>query len=142
MRALRIHAYGGPEQLKVDEVPAPHAGPGEVRIKVSAASINPLDGKILRGLLAGGAALAEPTGLGFDASGVVDEVGEGVAGVSVGDDVFGLGRADPGRARGADRLDRQARLPGLGGRRGGRDGGRDRDPGAGPARRSAPARPC
>ena len=92
MRALRIHAYGGPEQLKVDEVPEPHAGPGEIRIKVSAASINPLDGKILRGLLAGGAALAEPTGLGFDASGVVDEVGEGVSGVSVGDDVFGLGR--------------------------------------------------
>ena len=62
MRALRIHAYGGPEQLKVDEVPDPHAGPGEIRIKVSAASINPLDGKILRGLLAGGEALAEPTG--------------------------------------------------------------------------------
>ena len=91
MRAIRIHAYGGPEQLKIEEVPEPHAGPGEIRIKVSAASINPMDGKILRGLLAGGAALAEPTGLGFDASGVVDEVGEGVSGVSVGDDVFGLG---------------------------------------------------
>ena len=91
MRALRIHAYGGPEQLRIDDVPAPHAGPGEIRIRVSAASINPLDGKILRGVMAGGAALAEPTGLGFDASGVVDEVGEGVSGVSVGDDVFGLG---------------------------------------------------
>ena len=34
MRALRIHAYGGPEQLKIDEVPEPHAGPGEIRIKV------------------------------------------------------------------------------------------------------------
>ena len=91
MRALRIHAYGEPEQLRIDDVPAPHAGPGEIRIRVSAASINPMDGKILSGLLAGGAALVEPTGLGFDASGVVDEVGEGVAGVSVGDDVFGLG---------------------------------------------------
>ncbi|HYI56200.1 MAG TPA: NADP-dependent oxidoreductase, partial [Microlunatus sp.] len=91
MRALRIHAYGGPEQLRIDDVPAPHAGPGEIRIRVSAASINPMDGKILRGLLAGGAALAEPTGLGFDASGVVDELGEGVSGVSVGDDVLGLG---------------------------------------------------
>jgi NADPH:quinone reductase-like Zn-dependent oxidoreductase len=91
MRALRIHAYGGPEQLRIDDVPAPHAGPGEIRIRVSAASINPMDGKILRGLMAGGAALAEPTGLGFDASGVVDEVGEGVAEVSVGDDVLGLG---------------------------------------------------
>ncbi|HEY5979295.1 MAG TPA: NADP-dependent oxidoreductase [Microlunatus sp.] len=93
MRALRIHAYGGPEQLKIEEVPEPHAGPGEVRIRVSAASINAVDGKILRGVMAGGAALAEPTGLGFDASGVVDEVGEGVSGVSVGDDVFGLGSA-------------------------------------------------
>jgi NADPH:quinone reductase-like Zn-dependent oxidoreductase len=91
MRAIRVHAYGGPEQLQIDDVTEPHAGPGEIRIKVSAASINPLDGKILRGLMAGGAPLAEPTGLGFDASGVVDEVGEGVSGVSVGDDVFGLG---------------------------------------------------
>jgi NADPH:quinone reductase-like Zn-dependent oxidoreductase len=91
MRAVRIHAYGGPEQLRVEEVPDPHAGRGEIRIKVSAASINAIDGKILRGLLAGGAALAEPTGFGYDASGVVDEVGEGVSGVSVGDDVFGLG---------------------------------------------------
>jgi NADPH:quinone reductase-like Zn-dependent oxidoreductase len=91
MRAIRVHAYGGPEQLQIDDVTEPHAGPGEIRIKVSAASINPIDGKILRGLMAGGAPLAEPTGLGFDASGVVDEVGEGVSGVSVGDDVFGLG---------------------------------------------------
>ena len=91
MRAVRIHAYGGPEQLRIEEVPDPHAGRGEIRIKVSAASINAIDGKILRGLLAGGAALAEPTGFGYDASGVVDEVGEGVSGVSVGDDVFGLG---------------------------------------------------
>ncbi|HEY5848540.1 MAG TPA: NADP-dependent oxidoreductase [Microlunatus sp.] len=92
MRAVRIHAYGGPEQLRIEEVPEPHAGPGEIRITVSAASINPIDGKILQGLLAGGAPLAEPTGLGFDASGVVDEVGEGVPGVHPGDDVFGLGR--------------------------------------------------
>ena len=41
MRALRIHAYGGPEQLKIEEVADPHAGPGEIRIQVSAASINP-----------------------------------------------------------------------------------------------------
>lgn len=92
MRAVRIHAYGGPEQLRIEDVPEPHAGPGEIRVKVAAASINPIDGKILRGLTAGGASLAEPTGLGFDGAGVVDEVGEGVSGVSVGDDVFGLGR--------------------------------------------------
>lgn len=92
MRALRIHGYGGPEQLRLDDVPAPHAGAGEIRIKVVAASINPIDGKILRGLTSGGKPLAEPIGLGFDAAGVVDEVGDGVSGVSIGDDVFGLGR--------------------------------------------------
>jgi NADPH:quinone reductase-like Zn-dependent oxidoreductase len=92
MRALRFHAYGGPEQLRVDEVPEPHPGPGEVRIRVSAASINPFDGKVLGGAMSGGQELAEPMGLGFDASGVVDELGEGVTGVQIGDDVFGLGR--------------------------------------------------
>lgn len=92
MRALRFHAYGGPEQLVVDEVPEPHPGPGEIRIRVSAASINPFDGKVLAGALSGGRDLVDPMGLGFDASGVVDELGEGVAGVQVGDDVFGLGR--------------------------------------------------
>lgn len=92
MRAVQFHEYGGPEVLRVDDVPEPHAGPGEVRIKVSAASVNPFDWKLRTGFLSGGKPLAEPQGLGLDASGVVDEVGEGVSEVSVGDDVFGLGR--------------------------------------------------
>ncbi len=92
MRALRIHAYGGPEQLRIDDVPEPHAGPGEIRIKVGAASINPFDGKVLRGLTSGGRPLAQPIGLGLDGAGVVDEIGDGVTGVAIGDDVFGLGR--------------------------------------------------
>jgi NADPH:quinone reductase-like Zn-dependent oxidoreductase len=92
MKALRIGAYGGPEQLRIDEVPEPQAGPGEIRIKVVAASINAFDGKVLRGLTSGGKALIEPVGLGLDAAGVVDQVGDGVGGVQVGDDVFGLGR--------------------------------------------------
>lgn len=92
MRALRIHAYGGPEQLRIDEVPEPHAGPGQIRIKVMAAGVNPFDGKLLGGAMAGGQRLAEPIGLGLDAAGVVDEIGAGVAGVAVGDDVFGLGK--------------------------------------------------
>ena len=92
MRAVRIHEYGGPEQLRIEEVPEPHAGPGEIRIRVVAASINAIDGKILRGMMGGGKPLAEATGLGFDAAGVVDEVGDGVVSVGVGDDVFGIGR--------------------------------------------------
>jgi NADPH:quinone reductase-like Zn-dependent oxidoreductase len=91
MRALRYHEYGDPEVLVVDEIDEPHAGPGQIRIKVVAASVNPLDTKLRRGLMAGDEPLAEPQQLGFDAAGVVDEVGEDVGDVAVGDDVFGLG---------------------------------------------------
>lgn len=92
MRALRIHQYGGPDRLQIDEVPVPLPGTGEIRIKVAAASINPIDGKILGGAMSGGKPPEEPVGMGFDAAGVVDALGDGVDGVSVGDDVFGLGR--------------------------------------------------
>jgi NADPH:quinone reductase-like Zn-dependent oxidoreductase len=91
MKALQFTEYGDPEVLKVAEAPEPHAGPGQIRIAVKAASVNPIDWKIRSGMLAGGKPLQAPGYLGFDASGVVDEVGEGVTGVSVGDDVFGKG---------------------------------------------------
>jgi len=70
----------------------PHAGAGEIRITVRAASVNPLDWKILGGAMSGGQPLAGPGYLGFDAAGVVDELGERVSGVSVGDEVFGRGQ--------------------------------------------------
>lgn len=93
MRTLQFTEYGGPEVLQVGEAPEPHAGPGQVRIAVKAASVNPIDWKIRSGMLAGGKPLADPPGhLGFDASGTVDEVGDGVSGVAVGDEVFGTGR--------------------------------------------------
>ena len=92
MRALRFTEYGSPEVLTWGDAPVPHAGPGQVRIAVRAASVNPLDWKILSGVMAGGQPLSGPGYLGFDAAGVVDEVGEGVAGVSVGDEVFGRGQ--------------------------------------------------
>ncbi len=92
VRAVQFHEYGDPEVLRIDEVPEPHAGPGEVRIKVSAASVNPFDWKLRAGYMSGGKPLAQPQRLGLDGSGVVDEVGDGVSEVSVGDDVFGLGR--------------------------------------------------
>lgn len=91
MRAVTYTELGGPEVLRVAEVPEPHAGPGQVRVKVAAASVNPVDWKTFRGLMPGSHAPAGPTVLGWDASGVVDEVGEGVVGTSVGDDVFGFG---------------------------------------------------
>jgi NADPH:quinone reductase-like Zn-dependent oxidoreductase len=92
MRALLYRSYGGPEVLEVGEAPEPHAGPGQVRIAVKAASVNAIDWKLRSGRMSGGKALEGPAYLGFDASGVVDEVGEGVTGVAVGDEVFGNGK--------------------------------------------------
>jgi NADPH:quinone reductase-like Zn-dependent oxidoreductase len=92
MRALQFAAYGGPEVLEWGDAPEPHAGPGQIRVSVRAASVNPIDGKVLSGAMSGGESLAGTGYLGFDAAGVVDEVGDGVKGVSAGDEVFGRGR--------------------------------------------------
>jgi NADPH:quinone reductase-like Zn-dependent oxidoreductase len=91
MRALQYKTYGGPEVLEWADAPDPHAGPGQIRIAVRAASVNPIDWKIFGGALAGGQPMVGTGYLGYDAAGVVDEVGEGVTGVAVGDDVFGRG---------------------------------------------------
>jgi NADPH:quinone reductase-like Zn-dependent oxidoreductase len=91
MYALQFTKYGGPEVLSLGEAPEPHAGPGQIRVKVKAASVNGADWKFVSGRYAQGKPL-EGTGYpGYDAAGVVDEVGEGVTGVAVGDDVFGRG---------------------------------------------------
>ena len=91
MKALQFAEYGPPDVLTVVEAPEPHAGPGQIRIAVKAASVNPIDWKSRSGMLAGGKPLDSPHYLGFDAAGVVDEVGEGVTGVAIGDEVFGTG---------------------------------------------------
>src|SRR5947207_2357311 len=92
MRALQFAEYGGPEVLSWAEAAVPHAGPGQVRIAVRAASVNPVDWELLTGAMSGGRPLAGTGYLGYDAAGVVDEVGEGVTGMSVGDEVFGRGQ--------------------------------------------------
>jgi NADPH:quinone reductase-like Zn-dependent oxidoreductase len=92
MRALQFSGYGGPEVLEWAVAPDPHAGPEQIRIVVRAASVNPIDWKALSGMLSGGEPLAGTGYLGADAAGVVDEVGDGVTGVSVGGEVFGRGR--------------------------------------------------
>jgi NADPH:quinone reductase-like Zn-dependent oxidoreductase len=92
MRALQFRAYGGPEVLEWAQAPDPHVGPGQVRVAVRAASVNPIDWKAFAGALSGGKPMVGTGYLGYDAAGVVDEVGEGVAGFSVGDDVLGRGR--------------------------------------------------
>jgi NADPH:quinone reductase-like Zn-dependent oxidoreductase len=91
MRALQFRAHGGPEALEWAPAPEPHAGAGQVRVEVRAAGVNPIDWKKLSGGLSGRQPLAGPEYLGFDAAGVVDEVGDGVSDVSVGDEVFGRG---------------------------------------------------
>jgi NADPH:quinone reductase-like Zn-dependent oxidoreductase len=92
MRALQFTEYGDPEVLRWGDAPEPHAGPGEIRIAVRAASVNPYDWKVLTGAVSGGQPLSGTGFLGYDAAGVVDEVGDGVTGVSVGDEVFGRGQ--------------------------------------------------
>jgi NADPH:quinone reductase-like Zn-dependent oxidoreductase len=92
MRALQFATHGGPEVLEWADAPAPHAGPGQIRIAVRAASVNPIDWKVFTGLMSGGKPMDGTGYLGYDAAGVVDEVGEGVTGVAEGDDVLGLGQ--------------------------------------------------
>ena len=92
MHALQYTRYGGPEVLSWAEAPEPHAGQGQVRISVRAASVNPVDWKTFTGSMAGGRPMSGVGYLGRDGAGVVDEVGPGVTGVSLGDEVFGRGR--------------------------------------------------
>lgn len=90
MRAVQFHEYGDPQVLRVEEAAEPHAGPGQVRVRVRAASVNAIDWKVRAGLLAEMMPTAFPAIPGADAAGTVDEVGEGVRDVRVGDEVFGL----------------------------------------------------
>ena len=91
MKAVVIRAYGGPEVLKFEERPDPIPGPGEVLIKVAATSVNPFDIKLRSGQMKDFVPLKFPAILGVDISGVVQEVGTGVTGISVGDNVFANG---------------------------------------------------
>lgn len=92
-RAVIQEQFGGPEVLQVRDVAEPHAGPGEVRVRVSAAGLNPVDWKVAGS--AEGAkrfGLTLPAGFGNDVAGLVDEVGEGVTGFAPGDRVYGGAR--------------------------------------------------
>ncbi|WP_405506014.1 NADP-dependent oxidoreductase [Streptomyces purpurascens] len=91
MRAARFHEYGGAESLVIEQAPDPHPGPGEIRVRVAAASVNPIDWKLRAGALHQLIPLELPAIPGRDGAGVVDEIGDGVQGVSIGDRVFGLG---------------------------------------------------
>ncbi len=89
MRAVRFDQYGDIDVLKVVEVPRPRAGPGRVVVDVVAAAINQGEASIRKGLLHERWPATFPSGEGSDLAGVVSEVGEGVEGVAVGDEVIG-----------------------------------------------------
>ncbi|RSN45902.1 NADPH:quinone reductase [Amycolatopsis sp. WAC 04197] len=91
MKQVIFTEFGGPEVLQLVDAEEPHAGPGQVRIAVRAAGVNPVDWRIREGQVLGAHPTVLPSGVGLDAAGVVDEVGEGVDGVAVGDSVFGEG---------------------------------------------------
>ncbi|MGK5684487.1 alcohol dehydrogenase catalytic domain-containing protein [Actinoplanes sp. URMC 104] len=85
-----VRSFGGPEMLSLREVPVPQAGPGQIRVRVTAAGLNPMDWFMTSD--AGTAArfgLGLPCGFGTDYAGVVDQVGAGVTGFAAGDRVFG-----------------------------------------------------
>jgi NADPH:quinone reductase-like Zn-dependent oxidoreductase len=86
MKAVRFERFGGPEVLEIVDLPDPHPGPGQVRIAVRAAGVNASDWKKREGLMDPDL----PQTLGYEAAGIVDELGDGVTGVALGDRVFGL----------------------------------------------------
>jgi alcohol dehydrogenase len=89
MRAWQAIAYGEPAAaLRLSQIPRPEPKAGELRVRVVAASLNPIDFKLLRGNLRRLQPMTFPQTLGFDAAGIVDAVGEAVADFRVGDEIF------------------------------------------------------
>ena len=101
MKAIAAPGYGPLNRLAQIEVPVPSPGPGEVRVRVVASALNPADYKVLLGTMKFLHARNRPLILGYDFSGTVEAVGPSVAGVSIGDDVFGFLPYGPGNRRGA-----------------------------------------
>jgi NADPH:quinone reductase-like Zn-dependent oxidoreductase len=90
MKAVVVHQYGGPEELRFEEYPDPVAGPGEVLVRVAATSVNPIDYKRRAGLTKDFYPMKFPGLIGVDIAGTVVKIGPGVEGFSVGDQVFAM----------------------------------------------------
>lgn len=89
MKAAAFSSYGPPEVLQVMEFSDPQAGPGQVRVRVKAAGVQPFDCSIRSGWGNGFFPVSFPQILGNEFAGVIDQVGENVTGYSVGDEVLG-----------------------------------------------------
>ncbi|HET6823553.1 MAG TPA: NADP-dependent oxidoreductase, partial [Anaerolineales bacterium] len=88
MKAVRIHSYGGPDVLTVEEAPRPTPREGEVLIQVHASSVNLFDIGVREGYMHPYFNYTFPLVMGTDVSGVVEELGEGVSGWEPGDEVY------------------------------------------------------
>src|SRR6266849_6139080 len=86
MKAVRIHSFGGPDVLRLEDVPRPEPTTGELLIQVHAAGVNPVDWKIREGQFG---KIPLPCTIGTDFSGVVEAIGPGVTEFRVGEAVFG-----------------------------------------------------
>ncbi|TMP89740.1 MAG: NADP-dependent oxidoreductase, partial [Verrucomicrobia bacterium] len=95
MKAIRIHNYGGPEVLHYEDAPRPEPQAGEVLVRVHAAGVNPIDWKVREGHMKNFWPHKFPLILGWDLSGVVEELGKGVLRFKIGDEVYSL--PDPTR---------------------------------------------
>ena len=93
MKAVMFDTFGGPEVLHLADVPLPDPGPEQVRIRVQASGVNPVDSSIRSGFMQAIFPTALPAIPGIDVAGVVDAVGEQVTDVAVGEPVVGW--ADP-----------------------------------------------
>ncbi|WP_412468518.1 NADP-dependent oxidoreductase [Pedobacter sp. KLB.chiD] len=93
MKAVRIHDFGGPEVLSIDEIPVPKPASDEVLIKVHATSVNPVDWKIREGQRKDKFPAKLPLTLGWDVSGTIEDIGEKVSTFKKGEEVYG--RPDP-----------------------------------------------
>src|SRR5580704_9780055 len=94
MKAIQMHAFGGPEVLVYEDVPCPEPGDSEILVRVYAAGVNPIDWKIREGAFREGTHL--PLIQGKDIAGVVKEVGSKVTGFAVGDSVYALAASRSG----------------------------------------------
>lgn len=94
MKAITYSSYGDPSVLTLTELPDPKVGPGEVRIAVRAASVNPVDWNIMAGYLDSLMTVTFPVVPGWDVAGVVEAVGPDTPEFQVGDEVMAYGRRD------------------------------------------------
>jgi len=89
-RAVIYESFGGPEVLDLKDVPEPHAGPEEVRVRVASTGLNPMDWYLASMPdLAQTFGVTLPSGFGYDFAGVIDEVGTDAEGFAVGDRAYG-----------------------------------------------------